>query len=183
MFYNAYLSIFTKILIMGKKLESPYLNGKTTKICGLCKIDKPLSEYLIRKNRPAPTAYCKECNKKHGKERYHKKKLEPGFVEKHRKASLSANYKMTYGVTLEEKIKRWEIINKQCECCGNIMPTIGSAKMDHNHTNGQIRGLICNKCNIMIGALEYRDLDKAITYLEKWKNTTDSKFTGKIYGK
>jgi len=47
--------------------------------------------------------------------------------------------------------------------------------IDHNHNNNQVRGLLCGKCNFLIGlAQEDKNiLTKAIKYLEKF-NTIDN---------
>lgn len=39
--------------------------------------------------------------------------------------------------------------------------------MDHNHKTGQVRGLLCDRCNLTIGALEDDAalLQKAIDYV------------------
>lgn len=43
--------------------------------------------------------------------------------------------------------------------------------VDHCHKTGQVRGLLCNRCNVAIG-LMYDDiklLEKAIAYLKKFQ--------------
>jgi len=45
-----------------------------------------------------------------------------------------------------------------------------SAKLDHNHHTGQIRGVLCNRCNLGIGHFDEKPdrLRAAATYLEEW---------------
>lgn len=78
----------------------------------------------------------------------------------------------TYGISLETYQILLDIQNKVCAICGKEEPnkkykTLG---VDHNHNTGQIRGLLCTKCNTAIGLLN-EDLDlinKVIIYLKKY---------------
>jgi hypothetical protein len=58
-----------------------------------------------------------------------------------------------FGITLEEYDKVLEAQNGVCRICyeknyGNM-----SLAVDHNHVSGVIRGLLCNRCNTVIGLL------------------------------
>lgn len=65
-----------------------------------------------------------------------------------------------------------------CSICGNEETVITkngyrkSLALDHNHTTGQIRGLLCYRCNSMLGyGKDDPDiLEKGAEYLRKWKN-------------
>ena len=63
------------------------------------------------------------------------------------------------------------ILNKQkgrCAIC-NIYPTTKRRLgVDHNHNTGQIRGILCTRCNSLIAALENKLLKQAKIYLKKW---------------
>jgi len=51
-----------------------------------------------------------------------------------------------------------EIINKQdgrCKLCGCLPPEWRKLAIDHDHTTNQIRGLLCTRCNIGVGWIEY----------------------------
>jgi hypothetical protein len=57
-----------------------------------------------------------------------------------------------------------------CKICGEPCPTYKHAlAVDHNHTTGKVRGLLCNNCNNGLG--RFRDnpqyLRAAADYLEK----------------
>ncbi len=53
-----------------------------------------------------------------------------------------------------------------CAICG-ILPK-EELRADHNHQTGQVRGLLCNKCNLMLGLVgdSIPTLNQAVTYLE-----------------
>ncbi len=44
------------------------------------------------------------------------------------------------------------------------------ACVDHNHTTGQVRELLCDSCNLGIGAFREntKTIEKVIKYLKKW---------------
>lgn len=52
-----------------------------------------------------------------------------------------------------------------CGICGRFFDQL---VLDHDHKTGHIRGWLCNRCNLVLGALEDRDWQqKARQYLEK----------------
>jgi hypothetical protein len=58
-----------------------------------------------------------------------------------------------------------------CKICGSDQPASnGKAEfcVDHDHRSGRVRGLLCNKCNIGLGAFKdsVDTLRRAIAYLE-----------------
>lgn len=76
-----------------------------------------------------------------------------------------------YGISIDDYEAILEAQGGVCLICSEP-PTVRGRKrhleVDHNHSNGQVRGLLCNKCNTGIGGL--RDdptmLKRAILYLE-----------------
>jgi hypothetical protein len=79
--------------------------------------------------------------------------------------------KWRYGITQDEfeaLIKKQEGL---CKLCGNP-PSGKSLKskvlhVDHVHSSGKIRGLLCGTCNRVLGIIEKRDILKKIEgYLE-----------------
>jgi hypothetical protein len=74
-----------------------------------------------------------------------------------------------YGLTPE---KRQELLNKydnKCAICKGVNDN-KELFIDHNHITGQVRGVLCSKCNAAIGMLN-EDLslfDKAKEYLSYW---------------
>lgn len=72
--------------------------------------------------------------------------------------------KATLGITLEQKETLIQSQNGKCKICGNPMVR---CYVDHDHTTGKIRGILCNACNLALGL--FRDslpnLKAAIAYL------------------
>lgn len=79
------------------------------------------------------------------------------------KAALNAfrsQLKTVYGMTIEEY---QEILVKQnlvCAICEAGCITNKRLSVDHCHTTGEIRGLLCHRCNIALGMLD-DDVDRA----------------------
>lgn len=57
----------------------------------------------------------------------------------------------------------------RCACCGDVAKLV----VDHDHSTGDFRGLICNHCNMGLG--QFKDsvarLQSAVEYLNKYKAT------------
>lgn len=76
-----------------------------------------------------------------------------------------------YGITLGDYNRMLESQGGGCAICGES-PKKGKKLLavDHNHKTGEVRGLLCGRCNAMIGfSGDAPDLLKAaIRYLENW---------------
>lgn len=111
------------------------------------------------------SGYLNQCNSC----RY-KKKLK-GNPELRRK-QREWNLKREYGITIQEYE---EVFNRQgglCAICRKESThRSGALFVDHDHSNGKLRALLCNPCNLLLGYS--RDdtsiLKEAIKYLNKYK--------------
>ena len=140
-----------------------------TKVCSKCSVDKPLSEYHKRSNRPCGVrSQCKECYKKY-----------PSKLKRRENYSREYDLMRTYGLTIEDYNNLSDTQLGVCGICGNTQNE-GSKKknlcVDHCHTTGQIRGLLCDSCNRAIGLLkdDIELLKNAISYLEKHKSSKNN---------
>jgi hypothetical protein len=73
-----------------------------------------------------------------------------------------------YNLTPAQYAEMIYIQRNRCAICGK--PAEGkSLHIDHNHTTGKVRGLLCHNCNVLIGhAKEDREiLLSAIGYLNR----------------
>ena len=78
----------------------------------------------------------------HARERAH-----PDYAKRNRVATL----KHEYGLTLEDYGALVFQQNGLCKSCGYLDHNL---VVDHNHTTGQVRGLLCNQCNTALGLLK-----------------------------
>lgn len=80
-----------------------------------------------------------------------------------------------FGLTVEDYEAMVERQGNQCAICSTAEPGgKGGDKwyVDHCHTSGRVRGLLCNKCNMAIGLLndDTTILHSAIRYLDGTTN-------------
>jgi hypothetical protein len=77
-------------------------------------------------------------------------------------------YQRKYGISLAEFEAMNERQRGQCAICGTT-PTRRRLNVDHCHATGEVRGLLCDVCNLVIGQLEDSPeiLKRAVEYLAK----------------
>ena len=125
------------------------------KNCGRCKEAK--SEENFFKNKALKSGlsnYCKPCHKKYMKDN-------PKYITKWR-------LKNCYGMTIEKKDVMLAAQNNKCAICKDEL--VGKKlHVDHCHTTGKIRAILCHHCNTGLGL--FKDsaelLAKAAKYLKK----------------
>ena len=60
-----------------------------------------------------------------------------------------------YKLTLDDWWSMYAAQEYHCACCERKYNTDGTALcVDHNHTTGKIRGLLCDQCNTAIGMVQ-----------------------------
>lgn len=134
------------------------------KLCTQCKIVKAITEFSVSRQGVSGPVYrsnCKKCASAKAHEWY-KDNLSRAQMNQRR-----FHLKKNYGVTLEQYQVRLDSQGGVCAICGD-RPDQWLA-VDHCHSTGAIRGLLCNNCNRAIGLLGDRvdRLKAAINYLER----------------
>ena len=72
-------------------------------------------------------------------------------------------------------IEKYERMNAEqgglCDICGGINTNGRRLYVDHDHNTGDVRGLLCDNCNVGIGRMKdnVEVLENAIAYLRKHK--------------
>jgi len=118
------------------------------------------------KNRKRILKAQKEYNEKH-KDRY--RQNTKNWSSKNGKRMKEWTLKTFYNLSLDEFNDIFEKQNGCCAICGIHQSQLKKTLcVDHDHKTGQIRGLLCNKCNRGIGM--FNDdvilLETAIKYLK-----------------
>jgi Recombination endonuclease VII len=82
-----------------------------------------------------------------------------------------ANLKALYGISLVQYERLLARQGGVCAICGRPPRGQRPLDVDHNHTTGQVRGLLCGNCNRALGLLEENPIlfDKAKEYIAKFK--------------
>ena len=136
--------------------------------CRLCNLEANSEEDLIMFVTNSTSKYgkvneCKECNNIHRKI-YRE-------TDSRQAASRKSHLKKTYGLTIEEYENMFIEQEGRCAICGSEDSFSSSPHfhVDHCHTTGNVRGLLCGPCNQGLG--QFKDnlgsLYSAINYLEQ----------------
>lgn len=110
------------------------------KTCLDCKITRPLSEYYRVKRLRLISPYCKPCHMARTNNTRSK------FKERYKWQYLQQKY----GITQSE----YEILFlHQDGLCAICQCEADKLLVDHDHSTGKIRGLLCDECNKALGLL------------------------------
>ena len=118
-------------------------------------------------------AWCKVClvnnNRKHRpkhkeRDKQYNKEYRQKFPDKCRASERNAKLKKAYGISQNDFCRLLESQGNRCKICRESSEKF---HVDHDHKTGKVRGLLCNLCNVGLGA--FRDnvayLENAIEYL------------------
>jgi hypothetical protein len=86
-----------------------------------------------------------------------------------RKQKRKDALKSKYGISVEDYESMLESQGGVCAVCGDINSDRRLA-VDHDHATGEVRGLLCTRCNVAIGFV-MEDQDRIIKiqeYLSRW---------------
>jgi len=135
------------------------------RVCKQCSLEQPLEEYHLNKlSAGGRKPVCKTCRNKITREHRatHGRTETP---EQRRKWQLKAKY----GVSLEDYAVLANEQDNKCKICGagHDKGQAGFLVVDHCHTTGRVRGLLCSNCNSALGLFrdEEESLKNAIRYL------------------
>lgn len=73
-----------------------------------------------------------------------------------------------YGLTEESYAALWEKQGSACAICYLNKPMARNWHIDHCHSSGKVRGILCHHCNLMLGNARdsVETLTQGIKYLE-----------------
>jgi len=144
------------------------------KMCSSCGDEKLISEFYRRsEKKKGYRSYCKDCT-------YLKQKTYNLSPDTNQKIVNRARAKL-YGITVEEFESILLRQNGVCEICGepetklSKLGKVRSLSVDHDHVINKIRGLLCDRCNRVLGFMKDSPdhLRSAANYLEKY--TSDNR--------
>jgi hypothetical protein len=136
-------------------------------VCESCGKEKPVRFYKTAKK-------CNDCAKldwaaNKAKRRRQKRKDDP---KKHSRADFVNDLKKNYGLTIERFNAMYEDQKGCCACCGKHESDFKRGlHVDHDHETGQVRALLCTRCNPGLGYFgdSIELLEMAVLYLKKFK--------------
>lgn len=106
--------------------------------------------------------------------REHKLEYQRSRREQNPRYQRDYELKRKFGITLEEYEELFDTQGGVCFICGQPCSSGRSLAVDHDHSTGKVRGLLCGACNTGIGKLQDDPelLRKAAEYLEAALCTT-----------
>ena len=137
----------------GRVAKTPNEDGHYR--CSKCREYKPPSQFNKAKNQKSGLSYaCRVCMR----------------IDV-RKYNLPAKY----GITAAQFAEKLLAQGGKCACCGIQFQNDGYKAdrpcVDHNHNSGEVRDLLCGKCNLAAGNVNDSSerAKQLLAYLEKWK--------------
>lgn len=168
------------------------------KMCTKCGLEKPLADfYRATGTRDGHRGDCKVCDLAAKKQRYladpakcidrvkrwqqenagrvnayHRSRRAKPEVKR---ADRSAYLKRKYGITIERYDELLASQGGECAICGREPRPDISLHLDHDHESGQLRGILCFRCNNALG--DFDDdvslLRAAVRYVESYLPVED----------
>jgi hypothetical protein len=144
------------------------------KTCTKCGLEKPLTEFyrasgtrdglrgdckacfqarakarypLVRDERIAATLRWREQNPERYRENQRRMRNSPQGKERQRAGHL----KRKYGITIEQYDELLAAQGGRCAICRREPRPDISLHLDHDHESGQLRGILCFRCNNALG--------------------------------
>lgn len=144
-------------------------NEKACKVCGHV---KTMDEFPKRGHRRLNS--CEPCYKEYENRRSRERYRNDPEYRKNKTLWQKARIKSRYGITVEEAQETLVKQNFRCanlECQTQISLSEPErfekkAVIDHDHTTGKFRQLLCQRCNLILGYLETRP--KIISGLDQY---------------
>ena len=112
---------------------------------------------------------CQECVKIASK-RPHRLETKKKYSKENFAHLKSIRLQAMYGITLEEYNQMFADQNGNCGICKRNQSEFTKAlSVDHCHTTGEVRGLLCDDCNMGLGKFKDDEfkLQEAIKYLKR----------------
>jgi hypothetical protein len=148
------------------------------KTCNKCQVTKPIEGFFKdAAMSDGHSTICKECKRQNvyawrekNKEKYNADQR--AYLAAHPEMRYGVEIKRRYGCTLEQYNEMLVKQEGKCALCDTLHnPAIkkGRLYVDHCHSGGQVRALLCGACNSMLGYAKDDPavLAKAIDYLAK----------------
>lgn len=133
------------------------------KFCKYCSIEQPLEQFSPHPHtKDRLSNKCKSCVSTYNKTRwrqmsdierevlYAKKRQNKNRFITDRKKTLQRKY----GITINDYEQMFQQQNGVCKICKGLDPSGRRLAVDHCHTTGVVRGLLCPSCNTALGRIE-----------------------------
>jgi hypothetical protein len=140
------------------------------KTCSRCKETRPLDAFWIERRRNKPKSVCKFCAADAAREwRRNNPSFEIRRYAKEKTAVRERHLVRKYGVSLAGYEAMLRAQDGKCAICQapEAEQFKGVFHVDHCHSTGRVRGLLCRGCNHILGTVKDNPetLQRAVNYL------------------
>ena len=137
----------------------------TSKQCVTCSAIKPLTEFYKHVScKDGLQKRCKPCSKAANKKS--KQRLGQEHLDRQQH---QIQLRRRYNMTIEQYDELYKKQDGKCAICHTDTCSTGRRlSVDHCHTTGKIRGLLCAHCNTALGKFndDIERIQRAINYLQ-----------------
>ncbi len=140
------------------------------KTCSKCGQERPDETFPIDHRYGRPMKRCQPClNETQRAWRASKPGYERAVYLRSKQNTRERHLKRKYGVSLASYDAMLAAQDGKCAICGTLEENQfkGVFHVDHCHSTGRVRGLLCRGCNHMLGVVKDNSavLERAIDYL------------------
>lgn len=140
-------------------MEDSSTLAEVVRRCPRCEATKALDQFTIRKTGKRigqSVAHCKKCNAESIFSRRERDKT------LYRRVEWPSKLKRYYGITVDDYYRMLDEQGGACAICEAKTPGMRHFKkngkfemfhVDHCHSTGKVRGLLCSSCNRAIGLI------------------------------
>ena len=133
----------------------------TVKSCTTCSAELPLDQFHVRRaTKDGRAGICRPCCREYDRSRY--------YADGSRRYTRTAYLRRKYGISTNEYDAMHKAQGGVCAIC-QLSSSGSRLAVDHCHSSGAVRGLLCFDCNSSLG--KFRDdealLARAIEYLQR----------------
>lgn len=141
--------------------------------CSACKEWLPEEDYgsappaQLKKSSKRPVRYnCKACHNEYIKKW---QKTNERAIKKNKSYTRERDLKRFYGISLEQYDQMNKAQEGKCALCKEKCCSNTRLSVDHCHTTGLVRGLLCHRCNTALGLLKdnIQTVESALSYLKR----------------
>jgi len=123
-------------------------------------------QWFKKKYAENPDVYKEKYRVYYANNKEDKNKATTEYREQHPDLTRRVHYKAKYGITICDYQNMVHDQDNKCAICGKESEK--RLQVDHDHTTGKVRGLLCGKCNRGLGNYDenIENLLSAIEYLK-----------------
>lgn len=123
-------------------MTAPLVTG--SKLCTKCQQVKPADAFHHGAGK-MDKYWCVPCKRAYNRE----------WLKNNPESRRNTQRKTKYGLSPEAFAALLAEQDGKCALCLTDLEPNRSTHVDHDHENGEVRGLLCHKCNLALGYYEY----------------------------